>query len=132
MRPTLPPSAALAYLHLYRLSFGHNRRQCRVSVAKLGERCNIGKTALTAALVQLERRGLVPRIGTEYGGKNLNARGAEWLFALPPGTLSDFETVPESGSVPDSGRIATARSPYAVGTVRHDKPAKELPKSMGS
>lgn len=109
--PTLPPSAALAYLHLYRLSFGHNRRLCRVSVTKLGERCNIGKTALTAALVHLERRGLITRLGTEYGGKNLNARGAEWLLALPPGTLpesvtlSDSDTLPDSGTVSESGRM---------------------------
>jgi hypothetical protein len=55
------------YVQMYRLSWGHNKATCFISLPKLAERTNIKMTSLKAALKRLEGRGLITKSDLTLG-----------------------------------------------------------------
>ncbi len=69
------------YVQLYRLSWGHNKATCFISLPKLAERTNIKMTSLKAALKRLEGRGLIAKSNLTLGfGKQ---QGIEYSVSSP-------------------------------------------------
>jgi hypothetical protein len=87
--PRLAPTEQLVYLQLYRLSWGHQRATCKISVPRLAERCNMGTTAVRTALRKLERDGHLTALGTDFGHSTRSERGLEYEVNLPTGTPTE-------------------------------------------
>lgn len=99
--PTLPPAAALAYLQLYRLSYGNGRDWCKIGSPRLAERCALGESTLRRAIRQLEQRGLIQILQYSFGGAD---QGIVFQLGPPPGTPEGAISTPESaGPVKSSG-----------------------------
>ncbi len=96
--PTLKPSAQLVLWRLLRLSIGFNSHTCFVTVGKLAEMCNLGKTVVRESLGYLEERGLIKRLNVEYGAKNAIEKGITFQVKLPR------LTTPKSGATPKYDR----------------------------
>ncbi len=83
------------YVQLYRLSWGHNKPRCFISLPKLSERTNIKMTSLKAALKRLEGRGLLVKSNLTLGyGKQ---QGIEYSVSSPD-RQSDSDSQPPRGS----------------------------------
>lgn len=87
--PKLTLPEQLVFVQLYRLSWGHQRETCRVSVPRLASRCNLGTTAVRTALRKLERDGRIMALGTDFGASNKHDRGLEYRVLLPDGTPTE-------------------------------------------
>ena len=83
------------YVQMYRLSWGHHKPTCFISLPRLSERTNIRMTSLKAALKRLEARGLLVKSNLTLGyGKQ---QGIEYSVASP-------DRQPESDRQSSSGR----------------------------
>lgn len=106
--PTLKPAAQIVLWRLFRLSVGFNSQTCFVTIGKLSEMCNLGKTVVRESLSYLEGRGLIKRLNVEFGAKNTQEKGITFLVKLPrlspPKSVAPPESVtaPESVAPPDS------------------------------
>jgi hypothetical protein len=98
---TLPPAAQLAYLQLYRLSYGMRRNWCRIGNSRLAERCGIGESTLKRGLAVLEKRGLVEVVEYRFGGDD---RGTTYYVPIPPDTPDGAIRQVKSGGQPKSTR----------------------------
>jgi len=79
---------------MYRLSWGHNKATCFISLPKLAERTNIKMTSLKAALKRLEGRGLIVKSNLTLGfGKQ---QGIEYSVSSPD-RQSDSDRQPLRG-----------------------------------
>jgi DNA-binding transcriptional MocR family regulator len=112
--PTLSASAQVVYLQLYRLSYGHGRKTCRIGHPRLAERTHLSQSTVRSALGQLEKRGLVTVREYKFGGAE---QGTTYEIHLPAETPEDAiglvksdsppksSRLPDSGSLPDSGTM---------------------------
>ena len=90
------------YVQMYRLSWGHNKPTCFISLPKLSERTNIKLTSLKAALKRLEGRGLLVKSNLTLGyGKQ---QGIEYSVAAPD-RQSESDRQPSRGRQSDSDSI---------------------------
>ena len=115
--PTLPPAAALAYVQLYRLSYGNGRDWCKIGSPRLAERCALGESTLRRAIRQLEQRGLVRIVQYAFGGSE---QGIVFQLVPPPGT-------PEGAvsSADSSGPVKSSGPPRSSGPVESG-PMKDM------
>jgi hypothetical protein len=119
--PTLEPSAAVLYLRLFRLSHGYRKDECVVGLQKLGNSTNTSQKTVQRALVCLEKRQLVERIGASFGGQQ---KGNHFKVNLP-GSLANL-TMDKTATVDDA---ATLDNLTTVANLTDNKRNNELLKS---
>ena len=73
--PTLRPSEQVILFRLYRLSRGFNKSTCTVSIGTLANRCHLKPSQTRSCLKELERRGLVKRLGVDLSNPVQDLRG---------------------------------------------------------
>ncbi len=93
--PTLEPAAALVYLRLFRLSHGYKQDVCVVGLQKLAAATNTSQKTVQRAIENLDQRGLIERVGTNFGGPN---KGNHFRVHLPA-TLAKMTALDKSTTV---------------------------------
>ncbi len=73
--PTLRPSEQVILFRLYRLSRGFNKSTCTVSIGTLANRCHLKPSQTRSCLKELERRGLIKRLGVDLSNPVQDLRG---------------------------------------------------------
>jgi DNA-binding Lrp family transcriptional regulator len=73
--PTLRPSEQVILLRLYRLSRGFSKSTCTVSIGTLASRCHLKPSQTRSCLKELERRGLIRRLGVDLANPVQDLRG---------------------------------------------------------
>ncbi len=73
--PTLRPSEQVILLRLYRLSRGFSKSTCTVSIGTLASRCHLKPSQTRSCLKELERRGLILRLGVDLANPIQDLRG---------------------------------------------------------
>ncbi len=73
--PTLRPSEQVILFRLYRLSRGFNKSICTVSIGTLANRCHLKPSQTRSCLKELERRGLIKRLGVDLSNPVQDLRG---------------------------------------------------------
>jgi hypothetical protein len=120
--PTLPAAAQIVYLQLYRLSYGHGRRTCRIGHPRLAERANLSQSTVRTAVAQLEKRGLVTVVEYRFGGAE---QGTTYAVHLPPETPEDAVGLAKSDSLPKINRLPESDSLPESGSMRYQKQSHE-------
>jgi predicted transcriptional regulator len=108
--PILDPTVLLTYLRLFRLSHGFKSETCIVGVFKLSKSLNLGARTIQRSILQLERLGLVKRLGAHFG-KDL--KGNAYLVRLPSVSKSTCATVTDSATVTRAAISNSAPTPLA-------------------
>lgn len=98
----LKPAPRVLLERLYRLSAGWNSDECVVSIAKLGEHCQIEPTQIRKHLAALESRGFIRRVENVVGGRDLSLRGVRFRVLLPRIPLSKSEPLRRITPLPES------------------------------
>ena len=81
------------YTQLYRLSWGYGKDTCNISNGRLAERANLKLTVTRRAVGDLEKKGLIQKIGYTWG-KNQN-QGIEYRLSLPDSLSRAAKLSPE-------------------------------------
>jgi hypothetical protein len=115
--PLLDPTQQVVYQRLLRLSLGHNRNWCEVSLPKLKETTGVKQTKLVEALRAIEKVGLIAREKAILGGA-LNARGNRYLVFLPDVTGAPGERVPLRERVPTGERVPSRERGSQSGSMK--------------
>ena len=124
--PTLPPAAALAYIQIYRLSYGNGRDWCKIGNPRLAERCGLGESTLRRAIRQLEQRDLIRIVQYTFGGAE---QGTVYQVLPPPGTPEGAVSLPESDGPVKSSGPSRSSGPVDSGAM---KDMKEKERKGGS
>ena len=83
--PTLDPYDQTVLWQLYRLSRGYHRDTCTIGFPRLATRCNISPKQAQISVGRLEKRGLISRLGSDFGNRNVAERGNIYQIFLPEG-----------------------------------------------
>jgi DNA-binding Lrp family transcriptional regulator len=83
--PTLDPYDQTVLWQLYRLSRGYHRDTCTIGFPRLAIRCNISPKQAQISVGRLEKRGLINRLGSDFGNRNVAERGNIYQIFLPEG-----------------------------------------------
>src|SRR6266487_5586882 len=78
--PTLNPFAKAVYYQLFLLSHGFRRDTCIVGLVKLAKSVLMSLRKVQDTIVYLEKRGLIKRLGANFGGP---AKGSIYHVPLP-------------------------------------------------
>jgi len=98
----LDPAEQVIYLQLYRLSWGYGKDNCIIGLPKLAERANVSRSTAQQAIKKLIDKKLVEKIDWTIGyGKE---QGTSYRLPIPS-SLLDFNSLPNSSSLPDSTPI---------------------------
>ena len=107
--PTLDPYDQSVLWQLYRLSRGFHRSTCTVGYPKLAKRCNISAKQTQLSVGRLEKRGLIKRLGSDFGNADISQRGNIYEVNLPEGreaqrtrVASGTRVAPPATLVPDA------------------------------
>ena len=98
--PQLDAYEQATHFHLYRLSWGHNKAICTISLQRLSERAGLSYKSAQRAVNNLERRGLVRRQGWVIGyGKE---QGIEFWVAPVPCQVTETSQVKQTRQVTET------------------------------
>lgn len=121
--PTLKPVDVVVWGHLYRLTAGHKRTECLISMRSLARRAAVSRNTVRDAVGRLERRGLVVRVSEDTRAPSNDDRGV--VFRLPiaeqtpignrPGSKTDPGPNPATmKEIPRERVMETAPAPAAL------------------
>jgi DNA-binding Lrp family transcriptional regulator len=96
--PTLKPIDVVVWGHLYRLTAGHKRTECLISMRGLAKRAAVSRNTVRDAVGRLERRGLVVRVSEDTRAASNDERGI--VFRLPIAEQTPLGNRPGSKSDP--------------------------------
>jgi len=101
----LTPAEQVVHIQLFRLSWGHNKSNCKIGLPQLAKRAGIGRSTAQTAIAGLINKGLIKKVLTHFGSDK--EQGNEY-HVVPPSSLlksgsqSKSNSLPESNSLPDS------------------------------
>jgi DNA-binding Lrp family transcriptional regulator len=85
LMPTLPVHDQAVLWQLYRLTRGYHRDTCTIGFPRLATRCNISPKQAQISVARLEKRGLIKRLGSDFGNRVIAERGNIYEVFLPEG-----------------------------------------------
>lgn len=103
----LTPAEQVVHLQLYRLSWGHGKPTCEIGLPRLAERAGIGRSTVQQAINGLVKKGLVRKLKMIIGSNK--EQGIEY-YIEPPSSLVKSNSLPESSSPFESGRLPKSTS----------------------
>ncbi len=101
----LTPAEQVVHIQLFRLSWGHNKSNCKIGLPQLAKRAGIGRSTAQTAISGLINKGLIKKVQTHFGSDK--EQGNEYHVVPPPsmpnpGEQQKRSSLPESNSLPES------------------------------
>ena len=110
-RMSLPMQSV--YRQLFRLTYGHHRRRCRVSLPRLAERTGMEISAVRRAVRRLEEHGYIKRLVVDYDNPNPELRGFEFEVVMPEGAVFE-ERAPRAKQPPGRKQGGSSQPPMKL------------------
>lgn len=102
--PLLGAAEVVIYLRLYRLSHGYHKDSCIIGFDKLANSTNLSKRTAQTAIENLEKKGLVERVGANLRGQ---IKGNIYKINLPA-TLAESATEAKIANIANSANVANS------------------------
>lgn len=118
---TLEPSQQAVYMQLWRLTWGFWRETHKISLRRLAERANVGKSTARGIVRKLEGRKLVEVVDVDFGGAGRDDAGVTYRVMVPGLRLEEFRAALESGGALKSSRAPRSSAPPRSGVMKDMK-----------
>jgi len=102
----LTPAEQVVHIQLFRLSWGHNKPNCRIGLPQLAKRAGIGRSTAQTAVAGLINKGLIKKVQTHFGSDK--EQGNEY-YIVPPSSMFKSGSQSKSNSLPESNSLPIYR-----------------------
>ncbi len=119
----LTPAEQVVHIQLFRLSWGHNKPNCKIGLPHLARRAGIGRSTAQTAIAGLINKGLIKKIQTHFGSDK--EQGNEY-YIVPPSSMLNSGSQPKRSSLPDFNSLPNSRH-YKEYTQKENTQTQDTP-----
>jgi len=119
----LTPAEQVVHIQLFRLSWGHNKPNCKIGLPQLARRAGIGRSTAQIAIAGLINKGLIKKVQTHFGSDK--EQGNEY-YIVPPSSMINSGNQPRRNSLPESNSLPDSRH-YKENTQKENTQTQDTP-----
>jgi hypothetical protein len=119
----LTPAEQVVHIQLFRLSWGHNKPNCKIGLPQLARRAGIGRSTAQIAIAGLISKGLIRKVQTHFGSDK--EQGNEY-YIVPPTSMHNSGNQPKRNSLPESNSLPDSRH-YKENTQKENTQTQDAP-----